>query len=1210
MSTTVRSGPEHPELDDPRRKRQKTAAHTMEVVIDEDIVMLDARPMTPPKETLSQLSRTKNGQLKGRKRFTADFNDLKGEGIELEVRAGDDEGMIDLVVFEGDKRVMRCNLTITDTSEYPKSHSIITFTEDDDAPEKAVDALSALQDKKPMPIADLLEDLLHTLSGKKKKAKSLAATAAKAKSFEESDAEDDGSDADFEFPDYDDMPHQPSQNEAHRFKVLSRMQHDFLEIVSSDSYRPGLIPFTPSASSPGGFDISSDFALSVSIPLVELTNTIPAQALVAWDSRLLSTPKRAAHLVLLISGLGSAASSYPPLTPHGEYIRKGMALRFQVGVCGRYKPSREHAVEAGRTFGLVGKDAEDEIREKREAARAAREAALLEWGEDAIPEELSFDEFGGYPELEPEETVDDDSRFERFSLSSSLETLLETQLVKLIAIRRKYNVGWAGAEVMHASVESEQRSLDDKIKAADKEESKLPQPLPYDPLRSGGEINLPYTAFCYLLRRLTLCTRYCLVCHDKLDSEFEPLKPYVCERPLCTYQYYTQNRGVSLEYEIQHNPATVDLLVSLTYSAAAEGVLDQPLPVGMALKVPLPDQNKVVHNAAPIHHWAGHHQQPQPVEGLPVGLTADLQGLVEFDLLPVAYMRAAIVALIDSLPSIEEIKKHLERKVKPGKSKPRLQEMENGTILPAAWAILRWSVASCTAYLEEMSSEEMSIQGLDPVWRQFRFSVGAPDAEAKFQKALEMAKSSDNNAKKFPSLYAFHGSALRNWHSIIRHGLWFKQVTNGRAFGDGVYLAKAAETSMGSYAQSGRACWRKSKLGPTSCVAIAEVVNLPHKFVSQNPHFVVKDTEWIMCRYLLVKGLELPPAVDNKRKKKTVPWVKLDPAQPITLQSKALQVPQPGYHIDELVQQRRAELVDEDNDGTDRYVFEEKEEVGGKGKQKEQEIIEISSDEEEEDDFDGFDEPMPPVPPPKGKGKAKSLVSNIASAFKPGKSSTATAAPKGPPKDDWKHDPEYVRKTVDLLMPPPFESTPSATMAVQRELKAMLKEQEAALKSSGGLKELGWYMPEEFMGDNLFQWIVEMHSFDPDIPIAKDLKRERINSLIFEIRFPPDFPIAPPFFRIITPRFLPFIHGGGGHVTGGGSICMDLLTSDGWLPSYSIPAVLMQIKLAISNLDPRPARLAPNWTSPYSVSESLAGFKRAAAAHGWTVPTGLDKLVR
>jgi len=81
-------------------------------------------------------------------------------------------------------------------------------------------------------------------------------------------------------------------------------------------------------------------------------------------------------------------------------------------------------------------------------------------------------------------------------------------------------------------------------------------------------------------------------------------------------------------------------------------------------------------------------------------------------------------------------------------------------------------------------------------------------------------------------------------------------------------------------------------------------------------------------------------------------------------------------------------------------------------------------------------------------------------------------------------------------------------------------------------------------------------------------------------------------------------------VTGGGSMCTDLLTSDGWLPSYNISSVLLQIKLAISNLDPCPARLAADWQRPYSVQESLEVFKRAAASHGWKVPQGLEKLVR
>ncbi|KAJ7318822.1 hypothetical protein DFH08DRAFT_625251, partial [Mycena albidolilacea] len=201
------------------------------------------------------------------------------------------------------------------------------------------------------------------------------------------------------------------------------------------------------------------------------------------------------------------------------------------------------------------------------------------------------------------------------------------------------------------------------------------------------------------------------------------------------------------------------------------------------------------------------------------------------------------------------------------------------------------------------------------------------------------------------------------------------------------------------------------------------------------------------------------------------------------------------------------------------------------------------------------------------------------------------------------HNEDYVQCTVKLVMLLPIDLSLLATMVVQCELKVMLKEQEKALTSTDGLKELEWYMPEEFIGDNLFQWIVEMHSFNEMLLIAKDLKREKVNLLIFEIGFLPMYPIGPPFFRIITPCFLAFIQGRGGHVTGGGSICMDLLTSNGWLPSYSISIVLMQIKLAISNLDPKPARLALNWNMPYSVDKSLVSFKMVETTHSWTVST-------
>ncbi|KAJ6489722.1 hypothetical protein DFH09DRAFT_1377449 [Mycena vulgaris] len=1155
-----------PERRAPEAKRQKT----MELPIDEDIVMLDAPP-TPP-ASVARSSSAKNAHLKGRKRFAADFADLKAQGLELgglavtKIRAGDDEGMIDLVIVDrtkGDARVVGCNIIITDTSEYPKHHNLLTYTDDSGLPDNITNALSALESG-------------PARSPLRREPMSLAATAAKGKSFasaatasDEDDEDDEGSDGGYDayFPD-DDIP--AARGDANA-RVVARMQRDFIEIVSS-SYRPGLIPFTPT---PGGFDAAADFALSVSLPTVQLTETIPAQALVAWDRRLLGSA-RARHLVLLVSGL---ATAYPPLTPGGEYVKPGMKLRFQVGVCARYKPGRAAAMEAARTFGLVGKDAEDEMREAKERERRAREAAALEWGEGG---EDSFGEFPEFETVEEEaEAEEDEERFERFSLSSSLEGLLDTQLVKLVWIRRTYGVGWAGAEVMYSHVEREQRAYDEvwaaykqAIKKADKEEAAMARlgKLPHDPLRelpTEEQINLPYTAFCYLVRRLTLCTRYCLVCHNKLTAEFEALKPYVCDSPLCNYQYYAHNRGPSLEYEIIHNPETVDLLVSLTYSAAAEGVVDEPLPRGLLLRVPPPDRARVA-VAQPTPYQM--HVNPGQAAPPPVPMTyqVGVDGLVDFDALPIELMRASIAGLIDTLPSIEDMKRHLERKVKPGKSKPRLKEMDDGKVLPAAWFVLRWCVASCTAYLEEMSSaDEQCIQGVEGVWRQFRFSVGAPDAEAKFQKALKMATETDANAKKFPSLYAFHGSALKNWHSIIRHGLWYKAVINGRAFGDGVYLAKEAQNVDGplrperarvlAQEQARADELRRGRRGRQSAAPV----------VSSNPHFVIKDTEWIMCRYLLIKGIDL--SADAAGKKKTgasaIPFVKLDPAQPITMMSKQLQVPQPGYQIDALVHQRELELVDEAHDETDTYIFsheERKAPVEGKGKAK-------------------------------GLGKGASFVSAVSSAFKgkgaaSGSGSGSSAPPKGPPKDDWKHNEDYVRRT--------------------RELRAMITEQDKAMVSAGGLKELGWYIPQDLLGDNLFQWIVEMHSFDETLPIAKDLKREGVNSLIFEIRFPPTYPIGPPFFRIITPRFLPFIQGGGGHVTGGGSICMDLLTSDGWLPSYSISAVLMQIKLAISNLDPKPARLAANWQQPYAVSEALAGFKRAAATHGWTVPDGIDKLVR
>src|SRR5206468_3647065 len=103
--------------------------------------------------------------------------------------------------------------------------------------------------------------------------------------------------------------------------------------------------------------------------------------------------------------------------------------------------------------------------------------------------------------------------------------------------------------------------------------------------------------------------------------------------------------------------------------------------------------------------------------------------------------------------------------------------------------------------------------------------------------------------------------------------------------------------------------------------------------------------------------------------------------------------------------------------------------------------------------------------------------------------------------------------------------------------------------------------------------ILEFHSFDSSLPLAQDMKRVSITSIVLEVRFPGDFPISPPFVRVVRPRFLPFLSGGGGHVTAGGAVCMELLTNSGWSPVMSMESILLQVRLAMCSWEPKPARL-------------------------------------
>lgn len=190
---------------------------------------------------------------------------------------------------------------------------------------------------------------------------------------------------------------------------------------------------------------------------------------------------------------------------------------------------------------------------------------------------------------------------------------------------------------------------------------------------------------------------------------------------------------------------------------------------------------------------------------------------------------------------------------------------------------------------------------------------------------------------------------------------------------------------------------------------------------------------------------------------------------------------------------------------------------------------------------------------------------------------------------------------LTILAEPKFATT-SASKRLQKDYQTLLK-----VQNSNPLHELGWYTdPEHF--NNVYQWIIELHSFDEKLPLAKQMKDKGIKSVVTEMRFGSDYPMSPPFIRVIRPRFLGFNQGGGGHVTAGGSICMELLTNSGWSAVSSIESVLLQVRLAMSSTEPKPAQLEHGPPRMYGIGEAVDAYVRACNVHGWRVPQGFMEM--
>jgi ubiquitin-conjugating enzyme E2 Q len=315
-------------------------------------------------------------------------------------------------------------------------------------------------------------------------------------------------------------------------------------------------------------------------------------------------------------------------------------------------------------------------------------------------------------------------------------------------------------------------------------------------------------------------------------------------------------------------------------------------------------------------------------------------------------------------------------------------------------------------------------------------------------------------------------------------------------------------------------------------MCLNEIVNATDRFVSRSPHIVVAQLDWIQTRYLFVKcSDQRNDAIEEP--KTDVGFLVQDPAYlargdrgcflriPINAVLTSNRFRSQGNAGQGSAGQGSAGQVSA-GQASDLSARIKRRRIAGTANAPTEDpdnlyaIIDdgASVDTEVEDMelfFSDNDELVPSAP--KNKGKSKLVTNNT-------------------PQTD------FLPSTLDHSSLPiissPAYATTTATNAIQRELRAMLK-----LQGSQPLHELGWYIDPEHIG-NIYQWIVELHSFDPVLPLSVDMKKMGVNSVVLEVRFGREFPMSPPFVRVIRPRFLSFAQRGGGHVTAGGALCMEV----------------------------------------------------------------------
>ncbi|XP_043933448.1 protein mono-ADP-ribosyltransferase PARP6 isoform X3 [Protopterus annectens] len=216
----------------------------------------------------------------------------------------------------------------------------------------------------------------------------------------------------------------------------------------------------------------------------------------------------------------------------------------------------------------------------------------------------------------------------------------------------------------------------------------------------------------YAEQRIPTLNEYCVVCDEQhVFQNGSMLKPAVCTRELCVFSFYTLGVMSGAAEEVATGAEVVDLLVAMCRAALEsprKSIIFEPYP-----SVVDPNDPKTL----------------------------------AFNPKKKNYER--LQKALDSVMSIREMTQGSYLEIK--------KQMDK--LDPLAHPLLQWIISSNRSHIVKLPlSRQLKFMHTS---HQFLLLSSPPAKEARFRTAKKL----------YGSTFAFHGSHIENWHSILRNGL-------------------------------------------------------------------------------------------------------------------------------------------------------------------------------------------------------------------------------------------------------------------------------------------------------------------------------------------------------------------------------------------------------------------------------------------------------